>query len=152
MLRVFWAGRTRDAHLDALASRYIERLGHYVPFRLEEIPAGRGGRPGQATQQEGERFMSRLPADAWVVALDDGGRQQTSPELARWLQERLSSRSGELAFVLGGHEGLAPAVTTRARETLSLSKMTFTHEMARVVFLEQLYRAFTILRGENYHH
>ena len=151
MLRVFWAGRTRDAHLASLADGYLERLRHYVPLRLEEIPAGHGGRRGHATEEEGERFLARLPARAHVVAVDQEGRERTSEELARWLERLLASGPGEIAFILGGHEGLAPAVRERAQEMLSLSKMTLTHEMARVVFLEQLYRAFTILRGESYH-
>ena len=96
--------------------------------------------------------MSRLPGGAWVVTLDEAGRQRTSQDMARWLERRLAAGTGELAFVLGGHDGLSPAVKERAREMLSLSKMTLTHEMVRVVFLEQLYRAFTILRGESYHH
>ncbi|MFQ5763543.1 MAG: 23S rRNA (pseudouridine(1915)-N(3))-methyltransferase RlmH [Rhodospirillales bacterium] len=152
MLRVFWAGRTRDANLAALAGRYIDRLKHYVPLRVDEVPAGRGTSTGEAAQQEGTRFLKRLPARASVIALDAAGRQFTSPALSAWLEKRLAAGGGEMVFILGGHAGLSPAVTRRADQMLSLTTMTLTHEMARVVFLEQLYRAFTIMRGENYHH
>ncbi len=151
MLRILWAGKTRDGLLAQLAERYLERLRHCAPLRLEEVPAGRSGRKGRVSGSEGERLLARIPDTAVVVAMDASGRQMSSETFAAWLGRMLAGRAGDLAFVLGGHEGLAPAVARRADHSLSLSKMTFTHEMARVLFLEQLYRAFTILRGEPYH-
>jgi 23S rRNA (pseudouridine1915-N3)-methyltransferase len=151
MLRILWAGKTRDAVLAELATRYLERIRRCAPLRLEEVAAGRGGRRGQAAGSEAERLLGRIPPAAVVVTMDAGGRQMSSEGFAAWLGRLLAGGTGDLAFVLGGHEGLAPALTRRANHSLSLSKMTFTHEMARVLFLEQLYRAFTILRGEPYH-
>ena len=152
MVRVLWAGKTRDPHLAALADRYLERIRHYAPFRMDEIAAGRGGRPERVLHEEADRFLARLPESAFIVVLDEGGLEMTSEGLARWLERRLATGSGDTAFVLGGHAGLAARVLDRAAEKLSLSKLTLTHEMARVLFLEQIYRAFTILRGESYHH
>jgi 23S rRNA (pseudouridine1915-N3)-methyltransferase len=152
MLRVFWAGKTRDSLLRELVQRYAVRIEHCAPFRLEEVQAGRGSRKGEAATAEGERFLTRLPRNGTVVALDAGGRKMTTEAFAGWLEGALSHGSGEVAFVVGGHEGLSPAVRARAAVTISLSEMTFTHEMARVLLLEQIYRAFTILRGEPYHH
>jgi 23S rRNA (pseudouridine1915-N3)-methyltransferase len=152
MLRVFWAGKTRDALLAGLVRRYAARIGHCSPFRLEEVQAGRGSRKGTAATVEGEGLLARLPRDGTVVALDAGGRKMTTEAFARWLEGALSRGSGNVAFIVGGHEGLSPAVKERAAVTISLSEMTFTHEMARVLLLEQIYRAFTILRGEPYHH
>ena len=149
MVRILWAGKTRDPLLSDLTQRYVERIRHYAPFRLEEIAAGRGK---DTARQEGEKFLSRIPEGATVIALDEGGKQMTSEGFASWLGGLLSGGTPEIAFILGGHEGLAPGVLARAGKKLSLSSMTMTHEMARVLFVEQLYRAFTILRGEKYHH
>lgn len=152
MVRVIWAGRTKDPELAALSRRYEGRIGHYTPFRLDEVPAGRGNRSRQLMEQEGERMLGRISRDATVVALNESGREMTSEGFASWLGRLLSGGADEICFVVGGHLGLSRQVLDRAREQLSLSRMTLTHEMARVLFLEQLYRAFTIMRGEPYHH
>jgi 23S rRNA (pseudouridine1915-N3)-methyltransferase len=152
MLRVLWAGRTRDALLGELVQRYADRIKHRVPFRLEEVQAGRGTRKGEAAETEGKRLLARLPREGSVVALDAGGRKMTSEAFAGWLEGTLSHGSGGVAFVVGGHEGLSTAVRERAAVAISLSEMTLTHEMARVLLLEQIYRALTIMRGEPYHH
>jgi 23S rRNA (pseudouridine1915-N3)-methyltransferase len=149
MISVIWAGRTRDPGLAPLVARYAERVARYAPFRLLEVGAGRGA---AAADDEDRKVAARLPERARVVALEAGGKALSSEGFAGWLGKALASGSGEIAFVLGGHAGLGETVLGRARDRLSLSPMTLTHEMARVLFLEQLYRAFTILRGEQYHH
>lgn len=152
MIRVIWAGASRDTLLADLAARYAERIARRVPLRIEDLGAGRGKQPRQVATWEGRKFLAKLPPTSFPVALEAGGRSLSSEKFAAWLEGTLSRAGGDLVFMIGGHEGLAPAVSQRARERLSLSAMTFTHEMARVLLLEQIYRALTILRGEPYHH
>jgi len=152
MVRVIWAGATRDNLLADLAARYAERIARQVPLRVEDIGPGQGKQPGQAAAWEGRKFLAKLPAPSFPVAMETGGRTLSSEKFAAWLEGAMSRAGGDLVFMIGGHEGLAPVVSRRARERLSLSAMTLTHEMARVLLLERLYRALTILRGEPYHH
>ena len=152
MIRVIWAGASRDRLLADAAARYAHRIGRRAPFRLEDLGAGRGSRPGQVAEAEGRKFLSRTPSDGYLVTLDAGGRTMESRAFADWLQGLMSRAGGDLVFAVGGHEGLAQIVRERANACISLSSMTFTHEMARVLLLEQIYRALTILRGEPYHH
>lgn len=152
MIRVIWAGASRDTLLADVAARYAERIARRVPLRIEDLGPGKGTRPGQAAAWEGRKFLAKLPASSLPVALEAGGRSLGSEQFATWLESAMASAGGDLIFMIGGHEGLAPAVSRRARARLSLSAMTFTHEMARVLLLEQMYRALTILRGEPYHH
>jgi len=152
MIRVIWAGASRDNLLADAAARYAQRISRRVPFRIEDIGCGRGKQPGQIAAWEGRKFMARLPASSWTVALEAGGRTLSSEKFAAWLEGAMARAAGDLIFMIGGHEGLAPDVSRQARERFSLSAMTFTHEMARVLLLEQIYRALTILRGEPYHH
>lgn len=133
---------------------YRSRLGHYVPFTLNELPELKNASAltqAQIKEREGALLLGQVkPADE-VILLDERGRQLRSVELAAWLQERLN-RGRDLVFVIGGAYGFSEAVYARADGSLSLSKMTFSHQMVRTIFVEQLYRACTILRGEPYHH
>lgn len=134
---------------------YASRLAHYVPFQVREIPELKNVSSldtARIKAREGELILKSVkPADQ-VVLLDEGGREFRSVDFASWLQERLVRGSGDLVFVVGGAYGFSPEVYSRADSKLSLSKMTFSHQMVRTIFAEQLYRAFTILRGEPYHH
>ena len=134
---------------------YVSRLTHYVPFQLKESPERKNVSAmdkSQIKSREGELILKSLrPADE-VVLLDEGGREFRSTEFAAWLEERLARGSRDLVFVVGGAYGFSPEVYARADSKLSLSKMTFSHQMVRTIFAEQLYRAFTIMRGEPYHH
>lgn len=134
---------------------YVSRLEHYVPFSLKEIPELKGAGSlsrEQVKAREGELILRQLkPADE-VVLLDERGREYRSLELADWLGRRLSASGRDLVFVIGGAYGFSDAVYVRSDGKLSLSKMTFSHQLVRTIFAEQLYRAFTILRGEPYHH
>ena len=133
---------------------YVSRLKHYVPFSLVEIPELKNASSlsqDQIKEREGELILAALkPADE-VVLLDEHGKQYRSVEFAQYLQERMN-RGRDLVFVVGGAYGFSQKVYDRAPGRLSLSPMTFSHQMVRTVFAEQLYRAFTILRGEPYHH
>jgi len=134
---------------------YVSRLVHYVPFQVREIPELKNVSSldkSSIKSREGELILKNVrPADE-VILLDEGGRELRSMELASWLEERLARGSRDLVFVVGGAYGFSPEVYARADSKISLSKMTFSHQMVRTIFAEQLYRAFTILRGEPYHH
>ncbi len=148
-------GKTTDKHCAALIDDYTSRLTHYAPFETVVIPALRNTRTlseEQQKQAEGESLLRQLLPSDHVVLLDERGRQLPSTEFARWMQQRQNASPRRLVFVIGGPYGFSPAVMQRADSLLSLSSMTFSHQLVRVIFLEQLYRAFTILHGQPYHH
>lgn len=134
---------------------YVSRLGHYVPFSLKEIPELKGVSAlsrDQIRNKEGGLVLAQLrPADE-VILLDERGREFRSVEFADWLNRRMAASGRDLVFVVGGAYGFSEAVYARADGKISLSKMTWSHQLVRTIFAEQLYRAFTILRGEPYHH
>ena len=134
---------------------YVSRLSHYVPFSLEEIPELRNASAlsrEQIREKEGELILRRLKDTDEVILLDEHGREYRSVEWAAFLGEKLSRSSRDLVFVVGGAYGFSQKVYDRAASRLSLSKMTFSHQMVRTIFAEQLYRACTIIKGEPYHH
>ena len=134
---------------------YVSRLSHYVPFSLEEIPELRNASAlsrEQIREKEGELILKRLKDTDEVILLDEHSREYRSVEWAAFLGEKLSRSSRDLVFVVGGAYGFSQKVYDRAASRLSLSKMTFSHQMVRTIFAEQLYRAFTIIKGEPYHH
>ncbi len=143
-------GKLRPA-LREVCDDYLRRLGRHLPVEEREVrEAGRAGSPARQRTEEGRRLLDALPADADVVLLDVGGTAWTSESLARRLSAwRLAAR--DLAFVIGGAEGVSAAVREGASVRWSLGPLTLPHELARVVVVEQLYRAGTILRGEPYH-
>ena len=134
---------------------YVSRLKHYVPFSLVEIPELKNASAlsqDQIQEREGELILKQVkPADE-VVLLDEHGRTYRSLAFAEWLGRRMAGSGRDLVFVIGGAYGFSDAVYARADGKLSLSEMTFSHQLVRTIFAEQLYRAFTILRGEPYHH
>lgn len=134
---------------------YSSRLVHYIPFSLVEIPELKNVSAlsqDQIKSREGELILKHLkPADE-LVLLDEHGREFRSVEFAEFIERRMSRSSRDLVFVIGGAYGFSGDVYSRADSKISLSKMTFSHQMVRTIFAEQLYRAFTIMRGEPYHH
>ncbi|MBQ9548372.1 MAG: 23S rRNA (pseudouridine(1915)-N(3))-methyltransferase RlmH [Bacteroidales bacterium] len=134
---------------------YVSRLGHYAPFCLLELPALKNVSSlseKQIKEKEGALILGALAPSDELVLLDERGRALRSLDFARSLQERLSRGGRDLVFAVGGAYGFSQAVYDRADALLSLSPMTFSHQMVRTIFAEQLYRAFTILKGEPYHH
>lgn len=147
-------GKTATGYVREGIEEYLKRLKHYIPFTVETVPDVRGGKLSEEQQKrlEGERILSLLrPADR-VVLLDENGSEYTSEKFAERLQKHMASGLKRLVFVIGGPYGFSPEVYGRADGKLSLSKMTLNHEMVRMFFVEQVYRAMTILRGEPYHH
>lgn len=147
--RIIWTGKTRDARLRALVEDYAERLSHFVRCEVTEIKEpGRTDKTG--IDKETKRISDALRPASLTVLLDPEGAQWTSQELAAQVRGWEGSGVKEVAFVIGGPNGLAPELMTRADKRWSLSRLTLTHEMARVLLLEQLYRAFTIVHGLPY--
>lgn len=147
-------GKTTDAHLQTLISEYQQRLTHYVPFEFVVIPDVKNAKSlseEQLKTAEGEAILARLMPSMEVILLDEHGREFRSIEYADWLQKKMGS-GRDLTLVIGGAYGFSPAVYQRANGKLSLSQMTFSHQMIRLMAIEQIYRAMTILRGEPYHH
>ncbi len=147
-------GKTTDTHIETLIQDYQKRLAHYVPFALQVIPELKNTKsltPEQQKQAEGELILRTVTASTDLVLLDEHGKEFRSIEFADYVQKRMSS-GRDVVFVVGGPYGFSEAVYARANGKISLSKMTFSHQMVRLFFVEQLYRAMTILRGEPYHH
>lgn len=147
-------GKTTDPRLQSLIDDYQQRLGHYVSFDLVVIPDLRNAKSlteAQIKEQEGTEILKRLTPAMEVILLDEHGAERRSIEYADWLQRKMSS-GRDLTFIIGGPYGFSEAVYQRADGKMSLSQMTFSHQMVRLFFVEQLYRAMTILRHEPYHH
>ena len=148
-------GIMRDEPLKQLCDRFAARIPHYMPFEavvIPDIPASKNPNNEVRKAKEGDAIVSKISPGDFVVLLDERGREMTSRELAAFIDKKAATLSRNLVFVIGGPFGFSQAVYNRADGLVSLSKMTLTHEMVRLFFVEQLYRAFTIIRGENYHH
>jgi 23S rRNA (pseudouridine1915-N3)-methyltransferase len=144
-------GRDRSGWFEPGVQGYAERLRRYAELDLLELPAARGALPpADARRREGEALLGKVRPDSWLVALDERGTQVDSVELSR-LVATARDAGRELVFCIGGDEGLDASVRDRAWKIVALSRMTLPHRLARLVLLEQLYRAFTLLRGEPYH-
>lgn len=148
-------GRTVSPYLETGIAEYTKRLKHYIRLDIETIPElknAKNMRQEQIKESEGELILARVESSDYLVLLDEGGRMGSSDDMARWMQNMMNRGARKLIFVVGGAYGFSGAVYERANEKLSLSPMTFSHQMVRLIFVEQLYRAMTILRGEPYHH
>jgi len=147
-------GKTADKHFQAGISDYAQRICHYMPFDIVTIPELRNTKSLSEEQQktaEGELILKQLQVSDTVVLLDEHGAERRSIEFARWLEQRQQT-TRRLVFIIGGPYGFSESVYARANEKISLSRLTFSHQMVRLIFTEQLYRACTIIRGEPYHH
>ena len=148
-------GKTSTDYLIEGIDRYVKRIGHYVPFELKVLPDVKMPKNGtfeKHKQLEGAALLSELKPNDTLILLDERGRQYTSREFAQFIDNRMVNVAGRIVFAVGGPYGFSPEVYARANGQISLSKMTFSHEMVRLFFVEQIYRAMTILRGEPYHH
>ena len=148
-------GKTEEAWLQQGIEVYVNRSKHYANFELLVIPNLKTGKSlpePVLKQKEGEQLLAKILPSDHVVLLDDKGKQFSSTELAGQVQTQLNAGYKRVVFVVGGAFGFSPDVYARANGKLSLSRLTFSHQMIRLLFVEQLYRAFTILKGEKYHH
>lgn len=147
-------GKTVNKHFIAGIEDYSERISHYMPFEIVTIPELRNTKNLSEEQQkisEGDLILRQIQPSDTVVLLDEHGKEFRSIEYARWLQQKQQT-ARRLVFVIGGPYGFSDVVYSRSNEKISLSKMTFSHQMVRLIFTEQLYRACTIIKGEPYHH
>lgn len=148
-------GKTDEEYLVTGIKKFVGRLGHYTSFEMKEIPDIRNRKSlNEEQQKKAESFLllSQLQPGDQVVLLDERGKSYTSVEFSDMIEKQIASGAKRLVFLIGGPYGFAQEVYDRADQKLSLSSMTFSHQMVRLVFVEQLYRAFTILKGEPYHH
>ena len=148
-------GKTDMKEVEALVAMYTKRLNHYVKFAITTLADVRNTKNLSAAEQkrmEGEAILRLINDSDHLMLLDEHGLELRSIEFADLLQKRMSAGTKRLVFVIGGPYGFSDAVYQRANSKLSLSKMTFSHQIVRAIFTEQLYRAFTIIKGEPYHH
>jgi 23S rRNA (pseudouridine1915-N3)-methyltransferase len=149
-LRVIWTGKTRDAHLRALLSDYLKRLSHFVKCEISELRESSGAETKTGIDRDSKRISDGLHEGAINVLLDPEGTEWTSQQLAKEIQRWQVSGTKEVTFIVGGPNGVSAELSARAVKRWSLSRLTLTHEMSRVVLLEQLYRAYTIIHGLPY--
>ena len=148
-------GKTTDKRFEAITQEYIERIRHYIPFTVEVIPElknTKGLSQDEQKKREGELIQKNLQPGDYVVLLDEHGSERSSMDFASWMQKKMVAGPKRLVFIVGGPYGFSDAIHQKGNEEISLSRMTLSHQMIRMFFVEQIYRAMTILNGEPYHH
>ncbi len=154
-IKLIAIGKTDSKNLQALIDDYQKRLGFYIKFSMDIIPDIKNVKNLSEAQQktkEGELILSKINNTDALILLDENGKQFDSVAFSNYLQKHMNSGIKQLVFVIGGPYGFSDEVYQKANGKISLSKMTFSHQMIRLFFTEQLYRGFTILRNEPYHH
>jgi 23S rRNA (pseudouridine1915-N3)-methyltransferase len=148
-------GKTDRPYLKEGISLYEKRIVHYLPFEMRILPdikTSKGFSKEKVTEQEGIQLLAALRADDLVVLLDERGTEMNSLQFAAFIEKKMTAGTRNLVFIAGGPYGFSQEVYKRSSQKISLSKMTFSHQMVRLIFAEQLYRAMTIIKGEPYHH
>ena len=148
-------GKTSTEYIAKAVDNYSSRIVHYIPFSfkaLSDVKLPKNSSQEQQKSAEGESILKELQPGDCVILLDERGKQYTSRDFANLLNNKMVTLPSRLVFVIGGPYGFSDTVYARANSMLSLSKMTFTHEMIRLIFTVQVYRAMTIIKGESYHH
>ncbi len=154
-IKLLAIGKTDNKQLQSLIDDYKKRLGFYIKFNLEIIPDIKNAKnlsEAQQKQKEGELILNKLTNTDVLILLDENGKQMDSVSFSNYLQKYMNSGIKQLVFAIGGPYGFSQEVYNKAQGNLSLSKMTFSHQMVRLFVIEQLYRGFTILKNEPYHH
>lgn len=154
-IELLTVGKTHIGFVEEGIAEYTRRLKHYIPYSIKAIPDIKNAAKMDNAKQkeaEGQKILESISTGDYVILLDERGRQYTSMEFASFIEKQMNAGRRKVIFVVGGPYGFSQAVYDRADSLLSLSKMTFNHEMVRLFFTEQIYRAMTILRGEPYHH
>ncbi len=153
-ITILTIGKTGTSYLKEGITIYLDRLKHYSKVEYKELPDinARGVLPEILKQKEGEIILKQIRSDDFLLLLDEKGEHYSSRQFADFLQKKMNAGTKNLFLVIGGAFGFSDAVYERANGKISFSKMTFSHEMIRLLLTEQLYRAFTILKGESYHH
>ncbi len=151
-IRVLWVGKTQEEWVRSGIEEYAARIRRYIPLEIAEAREERGAAPENMREKEGERLARLLPKNARLVLLDERGEEMTSSAFAGFLGRSRESGIPDLVFAVGGAYGVSDVFRKRADKVMALSSMTFTHQMVRIFLLEQIYRGFTILNNEPYHH
>lgn len=154
-IQLLCIGKTGKSFLEEGEREYLKRLSNYVPVSLQMLPDIKQAKnlsEARIRQKEGEQFLDKIGPKDVVILLDERGKHYDSVAFSSFIQEQFNRGGKQLFFLVGGPYGFSEAIYARANGMVSLSKMTFSHQMIRLFFLEQLYRAMTILRGEPYHH
>jgi 23S rRNA (pseudouridine1915-N3)-methyltransferase len=148
-------GKTEEKYLTVKIAEYSQRIAHYNSFEIQEVPAIKQTKSFDQElikKKEGELILKKISSSDMVVLLDERGKQFSSTEFADFLRNKMNGGTKNLVFVIGGAYGFSDEVYQRANHTISLSKMTFSHQMVRLFFVEQVYRAYNIISGGKYHH
>ena len=154
-IKIIAIGKTVSKYLSEGEMDYLKRLQHYIKVEKIEFPDIKNAKnktQDQIKAEEGQMMLKAFKSSDLIVLLDENGKERTSREFSEWLQNMMNHGLKEITFVIGGPYGFSGEVYNAAHEKLSLSRMTFNHQMIRMLFFEQLYRGFTILRNEPYHH
>ena len=154
-IELLTVGKTTIKFVSEGIEEYVKRLKHYIPYRIAPLPDIKKNASLSAERQkeaEGDIILSKLQTSDYVILLDERGREYSSIEFSEFIEKQMVAGRKRVVFVVGGPYGFSQAVYDRADSKISLSRMTFNHEMVRLFFTEQVYRAMTILRGEPYHH
>ena len=154
-IAILSVGKTDNKLFREIIDEYKKRVNHYIPFEiiyLQDLKNRKSVSEEEQKVQEGEKLLKMLDTTDYIVLLDDKGENYSSTEFARYIEKKMHSVPKRLLFLIGGPYGFSKNIYNIANEKISLSKMTFTHQMVRLIFTEQLYRAMTILNNEPYHH
>jgi len=152
-VKFLWLGKSKDKAFISLIKEYQKRLNHYCRASLVELKEAKYGKLGIEDQKalEAKQFIKEISPQDYVVLLDERGKHHTSIEFSNWLQHKMNISPSQVVFIIAGPYGASQELKERADHVLSLSHMTLTHDMARILILEQVYRGYTILKGEKYH-
>lgn len=154
-IELILVGKTSKSYFQDAIEEYVKRISRYISFDVKIIPDLKNSKnlsEKQIKELEGVAVLKQIDSSDYVVLLDDKGKSFTSKEMAIWLEQKQAQSIKKMVFVIGGAHGFSADVYTRTNEKISLSKLTFSHQIVRPIFLEQLYRCFTIINGEPYHH
>lgn len=154
-VRLILIGKTSDSYFQEAEKVFEQRLLHYCSFERIDLPNVKTGKKPdieRLRKEEGDLILSKIQVSDFLILLDDKGKERSSEEFADWIEKLGVQGRSSITFVVGGAYGFSEEVYKRADTKFSLSRMTFSHQMVRTIFLEQLYRAFTILKNERYHH
>lgn len=154
-LLILFTGRTQGNIYPGLINEYVQRLSHYIPVQVEEIPDLKNTKSlseDQQKEKEADMVFERVQGGDVLVLLDERGKEMTSREFSQWMEQKMQTVPKRLILLIGGPYGFSQRIYDAAQGKISLSKMTFSHQMVRLFLVEQIYRAFTIIKGEPYHH
>lgn len=154
-IKIVVVGKNKDQYVSLAEAEYLKRLQAYLPIETLVVPAlknYKNMKPGKIISREGDKILRFLPKNAYLIALDETGKQFSSISFAKNLKKIMNYQSKPIFFIIGGAYGISKQVKRKCAQIISFSKLTFTHQMIRIILLEQIYRAMTILKGKKYHH